>query len=731
MSVAAVAGAMTFPLDAHGDSGGTVLALIDPVAPESIDRSLFEPHEQVFAAYLPIIAPITNNIVDDDPERYGWMSGGWWRGQVPDPFNARIQEHVATLAWFYTNDRAWNPYYHDPKLLARLDAALQYYVGLQHEDGSFPEYRWEEHGLAPTGFGSVALSATLRDLKSAVVLPERQADVEASLRLAANWLLDTSKFHWGPPITYHNQVVSGLAGVAQTAVVLGDPSIAAPLTDRCQLLLHNGQAPAGFFHEPRTSDSGYSFGVALPDLGHLYEVTGNSSVLESVRRFADWLGYITLFEPNQHIAFRVAGFDARTQGEAVQYAPKDDLDRFALGRVFLDEVPALEPFYASAQEKQASRAEWAADPAPVTPRAKGDTSPRLWMHVPTAPDGVGTAARDYAMTQLRYVKESTFTELRRGTLDQQFVFVRRPGCYTASLYGVRPTFMQRHGTDAFWHPKAGSLVLSVNYDADGFWSTNTDSGIRSASSETTVTHHAGADATAALIDPDVLNEHEGVFTSRYITTDGAVTTDVTFWQDGIRRSMTVVGGASENIPLMLTPGDVVELSDGTEFVYGDTGTATARFLDLTRGTTRLHIDWQTEREVSFAATDRQWFGGTRRHHVLTVPFLNSLITDFTAVNVQEVEDAQVTFHASAAAVPAGGSRHELAIHVVNLDSEPATITVSAGSEQVVFTNLQPGSSGFQLITDVHRVLPQATAIAKTLGPQPRVTIRRVALPEIS
>ena len=88
------------------------------------DRRVFAAGEQRFAGYLVTLAPMTNDIVDTDP--YGFMGGGWWRTRRHSPFNARVQEHVFTLSWFYANQRAWNPYHRDPALLGRLDAALEH-----------------------------------------------------------------------------------------------------------------------------------------------------------------------------------------------------------------------------------------------------------------------------------------------------------------------------------------------------------------------------------------------------------------------------------------------------------------------------------------------------------------------------------------------------------------------------------------------------------------------------
>lgn len=78
------------------------LPLLEPLAPGAPNRRLFAPLEQRFASYLAILAPMTNDIVDTDGPAYGFMGGGWWRTPA-QPFNARVQEHVFTLSWYYAN----------------------------------------------------------------------------------------------------------------------------------------------------------------------------------------------------------------------------------------------------------------------------------------------------------------------------------------------------------------------------------------------------------------------------------------------------------------------------------------------------------------------------------------------------------------------------------------------------------------------------------------------------
>ncbi|WP_217708786.1 hypothetical protein [Nonomuraea rhodomycinica] len=123
-----------------GRAEALALATLPPGAP---DRRLFAPAEQRFATYLTTLAPMVH-----DMDASGFFAGGWWRSPAA-PYNARVQEHVYTLAWFLTQRRAWNPYSGDPALQSALDAALGHYLSLQHADGSFPSTPEASTGSPP------------------------------------------------------------------------------------------------------------------------------------------------------------------------------------------------------------------------------------------------------------------------------------------------------------------------------------------------------------------------------------------------------------------------------------------------------------------------------------------------------------------------------------------------------------------------------------------------------
>ncbi|MBL0887576.1 hypothetical protein [Myceligenerans indicum] len=685
---AAAVGAFGLARPAAATSSGTVLPLVDALPAGAPDRTLFAPDEQVYAAYLMILAPLANSVVDDDPDRYGWMEDGWQR-KPNEPFNARIMEHVATLSWFAAHDRPWNPYYRDANLLGRLDAAIGFYLGLQHADGSWPEYRIDEHGLAPTGFGTVALSATLRDLKSIGALPTRRTEIEQALRLSSTWLTDLSQPYWGPPIRYTNQVAAGLAGVAQTAHVLGDASIGASLTSRMTYLLEHGLAPAGFFSEANTYDAGYNFEVMLPDLGHIYELTGDASALELARRFADWLGYAVVLEPGKDSGFHFS--EASARNPALTFIPRvlDAKDRAALGRVFLEDVPRLRAFYPPAGDKQAARADWAASTDPVEPRAKQNSSPRLYMHVSQAPDGVTAAERDAQVAEQPYLRSQRFTELRTGIIDQQFVFVRRPGYYLGAMYGDVVWIRQRTGPGMFWHPQAGMVLLSTNKWGDDSWAMVTTSGADASRVNVTAVHHEGNDASGPVIQDADLTGYNGTFTTRYTTASGATVQDITHRHDGIVRTVQTTVSAVERLPLVVGAGDVLEFSDGTRPDATGTASTTASGFSLTRGGTRIQFWWGTDRPVSIAPTGRTFFDdASRSQHLLTVEHSGSITVEVTAIDVAQTAGT-VTFAATADdAGPATGA----AVHLVNLDAEPVDFRIIGQGAPVTAAGVAPGAS---------------------------------------
>ncbi|MGW0737204.1 hypothetical protein [Streptomyces sp. NPDC002851] len=600
------------------------LPLLEPLPQGAPDRAQFAPEEQRYAAYLVILAPMANDIEDSDPATYGWFTGGWWRTPA-EPYNARIQEHVFTLSWFYAHARPWNPYAGDAALLARLDAALQYYLRLQHDDGSWPEYRPTEHSRAATGFGLIYLSRTLQNLRTAEVLPERRTELRAALHRAMTWFLDPDNATvWVDPLVYANQYIAGLAGSALALRLDPDPALRERWAERIGFVAEHGQSAHGFFHEPRGMDVGYNFEVMLSDMAEIHHVTGDPTMLSMTRRFATWLGYTFVHEPDGSGFFTNAAASGRTTVRAYDSVLHEP-DRTHLGSLFVPEVPALAPFFTPREDRAAVRADWAADPGPVPPLVRPGTSPRIIAHAAYGEAFPSRAQRAAALAELPYLRQDSFAELfRDGGLE--YLFVRRPGLYLGGFFGRRPTSLVRAGLTFLWHPDAGMVVYSLNRSAD-CWSTALTDGRLDAGGDLPAEYYAGTPGArrwtfdAASASPSPSPYPDAPFAVRYRTPDSAVTTEVTVTARSLRRVVRAAGAAAaEQIPLVLHPTDEVTFTDGTAAAYGATTTARADGLTLRRGGTTVRFRWDDPRTATLTGRPTTYLrGGARRTHMLRVP----------------------------------------------------------------------------------------------------------------
>lgn len=592
------------------------LPTIAPLPAGAPDRSLFSHPEQRLAPYLATLAPMVNEIVTDGSEQHGWMAGGWWRTPT-EPFNARIQEHVRTLAWFATTERPWNPYHGDPALLARLDAALGHYLSLQHENGSWPEYAADEHSRAATAFALGYLSKTLQDLRRTGHLPETQQAIAAALRRAVTWFLDpgnTGVWQHGP-IEFVNQPMAGLAGAALALHLDPAPALRAQLHDRIADIAARGQSPAGYFYEPRGMDIAYNLNVTLSEIVEILDHHDKPELVAMVERLADWLGYNLVREPDG------AGFIANTAGSA--RTPMYYLDDVTaepqqrdLGSWFTPLVPAMAAFYPTAEDRTAQRTAWAADPAPVPQQERGATNPRILVNIPYGERYPSTAAKTAAIATLPYLASRRFTELRRDPGGEDYLFVRRPGYYTMAHYGPQATSLVRSGPSLIWHPDAGTFVHSGHNSNTDCWATVLPNGATDAASDLAVRYFDGDPADGAeLTGKEVAGVRDLGLTWR--SPQGNVTGAALLSDHSITRRLTVVGEATEQVPLVLRANDQLVWIGSGPVRIGSTVTASG--LRLRRGRVTLDIRWEKPLQASVTALDRTYFADARAQaHVLRV-----------------------------------------------------------------------------------------------------------------
>ncbi|WP_163544176.1 hypothetical protein [Occultella kanbiaonis] len=713
---------------AHAESPGLVLPLVDPLPGGLPDRELFAPHEQVFGEFVGIVAPLANSVVDDDPDLFGWMEDGWWR-TPNDPRNSRIMEHVATLSWFLCNDREWNPYYLDDALERRLDAAIGYYLSLQGPSGAWP-VTYQEESLATTGFGLSALLATLRNLRLEDRLPARRQEIEAAAVPAARWLMDLDRPHWSLPIRYANQIAGALAAVADAARTIPAPDLAADLDTGISLFAEHAAGPGRLL--PRAIRTG-------PAVQHRHSVprsrvglSGNPLIVAAVERFTEFLTFALIYEPDSGGAYY---FSSACGGIASSARP-DPLseagDTSGLARDFIPQVPAVGTFFASKEEKDAGRQAWASDTRPVTPKSKGNTEPRSLLHGPLAPDNVTASERQALLAALPYQRPETFTRHLVGTIDQNLLFVRRPGYYLGGVTGERgdagsgPS-MVRLGSGFLWHPSAGMFIHSLNDTADGHWTTLGDGGLDPALSRLDAAYYDGPTTDGGRLEPDELSAHEGTFTQRLVSAQTGIGTETTFLAGGLTRRVTGAGSSQEVLPLTLRREDVLTFSDGTTALRGKEHPVLAESVMITRNDTSLLISWGVSIPVTLEPTGRKYFvGGVSEQHLLRVPHSGDLTTQVTSL---EPDTFTERVRCSVTAV-----RHSqrdtsnVTVQVTSLEQNPVDIRIVAEHASRSIDALAPGARTDQVFTAGQaRAARTVVVIATTTGSQSRTRVWRLNL----
>lgn len=611
---------------AFATSEGNVLPLVDPLTEEP-DRTEFDDTEHVFAAYLTVVAPIANSIRDEEPH-FGWMEDGWWRSPE-EPYNAREMEQVATLAWFLTHERSWNPYFGDAKLRDRIEAAMGFYLDSQLSDGSWSEYDWDVPHLAPTGFGSVALTTTYRYLHEAGELTDWLSQIEAAVLASSAWLVDRSLPHWQEPTPYTNQVVAGLVGASMTADQFEDADLTAQVSECWETLRVHGISAAGHSHEPLAYDFDYSFIVAIPDLAE-GAIAGFTQPIEMARSMMDFITYASVLEPDHAAFLHWSAASARIPIFSQELEPNEVLDRSSLGRALIDDVPVAAAFHPTDREIISAREAWKANPGPIVPLQKKDTSPRTWMHSSKAPLGVSEPEREDAIATLPYLASDRFSECRQaGSIDLDYLFVRRPSYYITTLLGMRAGYERlRMGPGLLWHPTMGAVVYVLNSNEEDSWGPFPEvSGVTEV--EVARTYYAEPHREGDTVPAAQVGDLVGDFSVAYLDRTNGSHVVLSFFDNSFVQNIETDDPGRAVIPVLLQPGDLLTFSDGTQVTYGDSADLVAvTSFKLERGSGTLSVEFNRPSNVTLDTTDRFRVSDSRRQHLIRVEHEGSLQTDY-------------------------------------------------------------------------------------------------------
>jgi hypothetical protein len=572
----------------------TVASLVDGT---TLDHSLFTPREQMLSRYLIALPLLASEMVTDPKDvTWGWFSGNWWRDKNLYPSNSRLQESVCTLAFFYSQQRSWNPYYKNPELGARLLAAFRYYFSLQLEDGGFSTPSMEEEDADPnpasTGFGLGHLARAYYFLEDTPLEMAGWNDVwkpklvEVMLA-AANWMLDENNpGSWVHGKEYSNQLVGGIAGVARIYDLLP-----ANLKTKYQQAIDRLPATifgdAGYMYEYYGTDFAYSTATCLPYMAYLYEASGQASVAAMAERYANFMSYNFLLEPGQssgRLGYIINDSIAtRTSSPFFRWIRTDEEAGFDATGIMRTLAPTLNLFLTSIEDKTALRDAWAVSSSMVTAPSRGSLSPYR-IHRALDAENLPTLAQKNAAvsTLLPYVASTSFTEYRHNdpadgaNYNHHFLYVRRPSYYVGASWGRRASRM-RTGLSFFYHPQMGTIVASQGQN-------NTNWGII----DNAYTEPIATSTTSSNI-PSNSSDFSLNLTSS--SSAGSSQRQIVFGADSISITAQKTGSFTERIPLVYWPDNVSkgQVADVITFNLSDGGTQIVEATGSTSTTTVTSI----------------------------------------------------------------------------------------------------------------------------------------------
>ena len=445
------------------------------------DRAWFERDAVTQApnliATLSSVAAVANTI-DGDPNspNYGWQKSDLYRHGQKGPTNARLMEPVYTLAWAYTLDKPWNPYYHDAILRPRMEAGLAYWLSLQGEDGGFSENRGKGgQELPPTSFALEFLVEIHEMLdKDGTADPKLRAHLLDSIERAITWAVtDDGARNQGH--VFSNQYCGVMYSTYRMWQLTGDEKWKKTFDASLDDWLEHVQ-PALFWLEGNGVETFAYSQVTEWEMDRLLMISKDPRILDSFRKYYEWCGLNTLPE-NDGATFvmDIAGHERTT---------RNDLPGMVgYYNHIISEVPAARPWATRYQQTPAQReariVDWLVNPIPPTSSAaeRDSTSAYHPFHnypMYFEPLGIWTESeqeRAQAVQQLPTLRQQRFTRYFSVPVgEDQFLFARRPGVY-ATMHWGKADGRQVKEVGLVWLPGFGTLVRSVGDDPKNAFST--------------------------------------------------------------------------------------------------------------------------------------------------------------------------------------------------------------------------------------------------------------------
>lgn len=589
-------------MPSHSDESDDSLPRVSPVDLSDLSPDDFRDDEFDIPYHLVHFHRLAN-AVRETGEYRGFVDIPVWRNERDtEPFNARIMENWLSLSYFYTEDRPWNPYYGDEAVRVRLEAAMEFWAEMQHEDGRFSEYGQGEWNLAATAFATKFGGEALVKLADGPPIDDGVYErATSTLRRAIHvTLTDEDLFEYGRH--YSNQFTNVWAGAGAYLSLYDDDEIERLLAERLEDSIEAFQSPAGYFYENDGPDWNYSLNTHHSNLRMAYhyleETDLEPQLIEKERRWAEWMAYGAVLEPSpteKGVGDSVADGKSEASGEEVDRlsAERTDDRGFVVNRggdtrmirrtfdrhetPLADHVPIARAFAPVENEQR------------VTVEHQREELERAWPVLDDLPVGEFTAFTPYAFlhrthddsvfsakeradarAELPYLAADRFVHQRvDDRTDFAATYVRRPSYYAAFNAAPTSNGHQRFGLGLIWHPDAGAVFQSGAGHRGGAFGTrpDTEEDPYEADGIEVTYEHDGRSIETVPGGRDIDGGEHGEFRATYpLGTVGEKT--VSFEAGGINVHVEHGGEFVETIPLVADPKSVEQIDDGLRVHYG-------------------------------------------------------------------------------------------------------------------------------------------------------------------
>jgi hypothetical protein len=569
---------------------------------------------------------LANGVRDEQPDLGFIDLPVWRRAEDNRPYNARVMENHLALAYFYCTDRSWNPYFGHPAVRQRLEAVLEFWCGMQNDDGRFSEYGPQRWNLPATAFATKFMGQTLTLLNGGPPIdPALHRRVREANRRAIEAVLGSSEMYRSGQ-RFSNQYTNVWPGVLAHLALFPDDGLCELFVRRLRDSSRDFQSPAGYFYEADGPDWSYNLNTHHSNLHMAWHYARETDVADlfvaEVQSFYDWLSYNAVLEPDgsgfvlnrgvetrQRLPF-LAPFEASLHASRISHAIP--------GTPLAELVEAARPFVPSREELQEQRDRVRSELENIWPellpltRSFSSYSPYQFLHrshyqwYPTAEQ------KSEAISRLPYLARTSFLHQRMdGRHPVVYTYVRHPAYYAAWNSGTRITGQQRYGLGLVWTPQAGSFLQSQTGSNEAAWGTLAD-GQKQVYEAASFESRFFVDQQPVPPEPGCRDLQGTTLTTVYPLAERGEKW-VAFTPEGLKVAVQHPGRFAECLPLLIRQTDHLDLGAGRTQIrrgdgawtidHGQAAEPRASETDLTCGPYSVVVLWlQAEQQLNYTMT---------------------------------------------------------------------------------------------------------------------------------